>query len=75
MDNLIHKNWSIEKVLSSNQTCTVQNMSNTELEVSLFPLKYAIACIEIDFFIFDSFFSFVLGRGRCRGRYRPRQGA
>jgi hypothetical protein len=27
-------------------------MSNTELEVSVFPLKYAIACIEIDLFYF-----------------------
>jgi hypothetical protein len=27
-------------------------MSNTELGVPLFPLKYAIACIEIDLFCF-----------------------
>jgi hypothetical protein len=34
-------------------------MSNTELEVPLFPLKYAIARIEIDFFVWIRSFFFV----------------
>ena len=54
---LIHKSYSIEKVLLSKQTCTVQNMSNTELKVSLFPLKLHRKSIDFfDSFVFVRFF-------------------
>jgi hypothetical protein len=48
----MQKKWSIAKALSSKKTCSVQHVSNTGLEdVPLFPLKYAIACIEIALFV------------------------